>query len=380
MTPQESRKLYPYLDTGMIYMNHAACSPLSTPVVEQLNKYIHQRSVTHVENFFEFLPKFELAGKRLANLLNAEPERIAWRDNVTSGLNLLAQSLNLKKGDRIIINDLEFPANVYPFLNLQKKGIIVDIVKSVNGKVDVEELETYIKPETKLLSISQVQFLSGYRANLTKIGALCKANDILFCVDAIQGVGAVRIDVKEAQIDFLAGGTQKWLMGMQGLGYIYITQELQKKIDPAFVGWTSVNDAWNLLEYNLDLKEDASRFQIGTLSNSGLAAIEASLELMEQIGHNTIEKIIIENSLFTAEKLKEYGFTPILENINLKNIAGIITVKVNNAREIFTELMQKNIVLSEREGMIRFSPHYYNTKDEIKEVVKVLSRLQDKFK
>ncbi|MFA8341722.1 MAG: aminotransferase class V-fold PLP-dependent enzyme [Rhodothermaceae bacterium] len=380
MTPQESRKLYPYLDTGMIYMNHAACSPLSTPVVEQLNKYIHQRSVTHVENFFDFLPVFELAGKRLANLINAEPERIAWRDNVTSGLNLLAQSLDLKKGDRIIINDLEFPANVYPFLNLQSKGVIVDIVKSVDGKVDLEEIEACIRPETKLLSISQVQFLSGYRANLKKIGELCKANDIIFCVDAIQGAGAVRIDVKDAQIDFLAGGTQKWLMGMQGVGYLYITKELQEKIEPAFVGWTSVNDAWNLLDYNLDLKDDASRFQIGTLSNSGLAAVEASLALMEEIGHDTIEETVIENALFTANKLEEYGFSPLLKNISKENLAGIVTVKIDNAKEIFDELMKKKIVLSEREGMIRFSPHFYNTKDEIEGVVKILSGLQNKFK
>lgn len=361
-------------------MNHAACSPFSDPVVEQLNKYIHQRSVTHIENYFDFLPVFESARRKLATLLNTETDRIGWRDNVTSGINLLAQSLELKKGDRIIINDLEFPANVYPFLNLQEKGIIVDIVKSIDGKVDVEEIETCIKPETRLLSISQVQFLSGYRANLKKIGELCKANDMFFCVDAIQGAGAVGIDVNEAQIDYLAGGTQKWLMGMQGVGYIYITEKLQEKIKPAFVGWTSVNNAWDLLDYNLDLKDDASRFQIGTLANIGLAALDASLGLMENIGHKEIEKTIIENSLFAAEKLCEYGFTPILKNINKENIAGIITVKIDNAKEIFNELMERKIVLSEREGMIRFSPHYYNTKDEIEEVIKILSELNKKFK
>lgn len=380
MTPQESRKLYPYLETGTIYMNHAACSPYSTPVVDRLNHWIEQRSVTNIENFFEYMPIFESARKRLANLINADEDRISWRDNVTNGINLLAQSLKLKKGDRIILNDLEFPANVYPFLNLQRDGVIVDIVTSKNGKVDVEEIEELIKPETKLVSISQVQFLSGYRANLKAIGELCKANGVMFCVDAIQGVGAVGIDVKDAQIDFLAGGTQKWLMGMQGCGYIYITKELQDKIDPAFVGWISVNNAWDLLDYNLDLREDAGRFQTGTVNNAGVAVVDASLELMEKIGHKNIEKTIVENSIFAADKLQESGYKPILDNINENNIAGIVTVKVEKAKEVFVELVKKKIILSEREGMIRFSPHYYNTKDEIEEVIKILISLDNKFK
>lgn len=179
MLPHEARKYFPFLDKGKIYFNHAAVSPLSTAVTEKIQTYLHQRSEGTIEDFQSFLAESSEAKNKLAKMLNTSSGRIAFVDNTSNGLNILAQGLTWKKGDRILLNDLEFPSNVYPFLNLQQLGIEIDFVKSENGKVAVENILQAITSSTKLLSISFVQFLSGYKANLEELGKICKKK-ILF--------------------------------------------------------------------------------------------------------------------------------------------------------------------------------------------------------
>ncbi|MEW6654592.1 MAG: aminotransferase class V-fold PLP-dependent enzyme, partial [Bacteroidota bacterium] len=296
MTVEKIRSLFPHLDTNQIYFNHAAIGPWCKPVLDRIAEYSAQRSGTMIENYPFFLEKNTNAKSKLGKILNTEPERLAWVDNVSNGLNILANGIEWKTGDRIILNDIEFPANIYPFLNLKRLGVEIDIVKSRNGIVDIDDIEKAITTNTKLVSISYVQFLSGYRADLNAIGELCKSKGIVFCVDAIQAAGVVQIDVKKSQIDFLCGGTQKWLMSSQGLSFICITEELQKRIVQKNVGWTSVNDAWNLLEYNLSLKSSAESFQNGTINALGVCLFDASLDIFLEFGMNNVEKTILENS------------------------------------------------------------------------------------
>ncbi|MFA7419581.1 MAG: aminotransferase class V-fold PLP-dependent enzyme [Melioribacteraceae bacterium] len=372
MTIEQIRSLFPHLETNQVYFNHAAIGPWCKPVLDRINEYAAQRSGGMVENFPFFLEKNASARAKLAKLLGAQTDRLAWVDNVSNGLNVLANGLEWKSGDRIILNDLEFPSNIYPFLNLERLGVEIDIVKSRNGIVDVEDIEKVITPRTKLVSISLVQFLSGYRADINAIGKMCKQREIIFCVDAIQAAGVVEIDVMKSNIDFLAGGTQKWLMSSQGLSYIYLTEELQSKIVQTNVGWTSVNDAWNLLDYNLSLKSSAERFQNGTINVLGVCLFEAALNLFHDFGMENVEKNILENTEYFIDQLVEIGIDPILKNVDRKNRAGIVSFKHEKASELFEFLQSKRIYCAVREGMIRFSPHFYNTKDEIDLAVKEL--------
>ncbi len=374
MTTQEIRKQFPYLTTGKIYLNHAAVSPLPKSVAEEVTAYIHERSETEINNYHAGLEKTANLKQKLAILLSTESERIAFTKSVTDSLNILAQGIEWKRGDRIILNDIEFPANVYPFLNLTNIGVEIDFVKSKNGSIDIEDIEKAITPQTKLLSISFVQFLSGYRADLKTIGELCKKNNIIFSVDAIQGAGVAPLDVKEMQIDFLVGGAHKWLMGLMGLGYLFITEQLQNKIEQKTAGWLSVEDEWNLLDYKLKFKKDATRFHTGTFSMIGITALNASLDFFESVGQKNIHKSILDNTEYFISKLNEIGLNPLLQNVERNNLAGIVTLPINNAEVIFEKLQQKNIVCSLREGMIRFSPHFYNTKDEIDIVVNELKK------
>lgn len=371
----EIRKHFPYLDSGKIYFNHAAISPVSSFVKVELEKFLHERSTTDIDNYEKMVNTVGSLTDRISVMLNAKQARIALTKSVTESLNILAQGIKWEKGDRIILNDIEFPANVYPFLNLKNYGVEVDFVKSKNGEIKIEDIEKLITPKTKLLSISFVQFLSGFRADLETIGELCSKHNIIFSVDAIQGAGVIQLDVEKYKIDFLAGGSHKWLMGLTGLGYLFITEKLQSKLEQKNVGWLSVENEWDLLNYSLELKQTALRFQLGTFSFSGVVALNASLEFFESLGYVNIEDYILQNSKYFLAKLVDEGFKPILHNLPEKNLAGIVTFPVENAEEVFKQLLEKNIVGSLREGMIRFSPHFYNTKEEIDIVVDTLKRL-----
>lgn len=372
MTVGQIRSLFPHLDTNQIYFNHAAIGPWSKPVLDRISEYSSQRSGLMVENFPFFLEKNASAKAKLGKLLGAKQDRLAWVDNVSNGLNILANGIDWHSGDRIILNDIEFPSNVYPFFNLERLGVEIDIVKSRSGIVDAEDIQKAVTPKTRLVSISLVQFLSGYRADINAIGELCKQKGIIFCVDAIQAAGVVEIDVAKSKIDFLCGGTQKWLMSSQGLSYIYLTEELQERITQRNVGWTSVNDSWNLLDYNLSLKSSAERFQNGTINVLGVCLFDASLDLFHGFGMNNVEKQILENSEYFIQQLVEVGVEPVLKKVEKKNRAGIVSFKHEKSNEIFEFLQSKRIYGAVRQGLLRFSPHFYNTKEEIDFVVKEL--------
>lgn len=375
MNIEEVRKLFPHLQTDQIYFNHAALGPWSTLVLDRIKEYMDERSGLNVMNFESFVKWNFSAKEKLAKLLGTSTTRLSWVDNVSNGISILAQGLDWKTGDRIILNDIEFPSNVYPFLNLKKHGVEIDFAKSRNGIVDIEDIEKLITPKTKLLSISMVQFLSGYKADLDEIGKLCKQKGIIFCVDAIQAVGAVKIDLKKSQINFLTGGTQKWLMSSQGLSYFYVTEELQNKIDQKNVGWTSVEDSWNFLNYDLTLRSNAERFQTGTLNAFGIAIFDAALNIFKQLRIENCELRILENTNYFIQRLVDIGIEPLLKNIFIEHLAGIVTFKHKKSKEIFSELEKRKIYCAVREGMIRFSPHFYNTKDEIDKVVNELKSI-----
>ena len=375
MEISEVRKLFPYLQEGIIYFNHASTGPLSTLVTERLNKLLIEKSRDKIDDYSSFLEVVDETKELLSVLINANPDRLAFVDNTSNGLNIIAQSIEWKKGDRILLNDIEFPANVYPFLNLKRLGVEVDFVKSENGIVTADDIINSVKNGTKMISVSFVQFLSGYKIDLEKVGNYCRSNNIVFCVDGIQGIGAANIDVQKSKIDFLSSGTQKWLMGLQGLAFIYITEGLQRKIHPSNLGWLSVNNAWNLLDYKLDLKTSANVFQGGTLNSFGIYALNSSLRLFQEFGFNNVAENVSSNSIYFIDLLIKQGYQPILRNCDKQSIAGIVTYMPENPDQVFENLSKKNIICSLREGQIRFSPHFYNTKEEIDTVVDELKKI-----
>jgi selenocysteine lyase/cysteine desulfurase len=375
MDIQKARSLFPYLKTGKIYFGHASTAPFSTYVADRLKEYIYVRSETVIDDYKTVIKSMETVKAGLAELINSTPDRIAFTDNTNNGINMLAQSVVWKKGDRILLNDIEFPANVYPFMNLKNYGVEIDFVKSHEGIVSAEDIINAITPATRLISVSQVQFLTGYRVDLEIIGKVCKEKGIIFSVDAIQGLGAVRLDVQKSYIDFISCGTQKWLLGLQGLAFIYLSKKLQESMQPKQIGWLSVEDAWNLLDYKLVLKTSADGFQGGTMNYPGIHAMDASLKLLKEFGFDTIEEKIIENSVYFISRLKTLGITPFLADQDKRFLSGIISFKHPDADKIFHELLARDIIGALREGIIRFAPHFYNTTEDIDFVIKALQEI-----
>jgi cysteine desulfurase / selenocysteine lyase len=369
MTIEQIRSLFPYLETGAIYFNHAAVSPLSTPVVAAMQEHLAMRSTGAIDDYNKILRTFATARARTAELINAESDRIAFAENTSTGLNILAQGLQWKHGDEIILNSIEFPSNVYPFLNLKSQGVNIEFVKAHDGIVSAEDIIAAVTPRTKLISISFVQFLTGYRADMQMLGEYCRAHNIIFCVDAIQGLGALRLDVKKCCIDYVSCGTQKWLMSEPGLAFVYLTSELQERLKPAFVGWLSVNNAWDLLNFDLSLKKDATALQTGTTNNIVIAAFAAALGVMDQIPAAEREQIVLDNSEYFIGKLQEAGYKPILAGIDRKYLSGIVSFPHEDAQAVFVKLTKANITCSLRQGIIRFSPHFYNVRDEIDKAI-----------
>ena len=365
----KARNYFPYLKKDLIYFNHASTAPLTTVVKAAIDNLLNDKNEGKIDEYNELLQKVTETKEMLALMLNATSGCIAFTENTSIGLNILAQGIEWKKGDGIILNDVEFPANVYPFLNLQSKGVEIDFVKSKNGIVTAEDIIEAIKSNTKLISVSFVQFLSGYKINLEKLGNVCKEKEIIFSVDGIQGLGALNIDVEKCKIDFISCGTQKWMLGLQGMGFIYTRKELRNKMNVPFAGWLSVDNPWNLLDYELKLKRNANKFQPGTLNTIGIYTLNAALKMFNEFGFENIEQQVIANSAYFINRLVESGFDPVLKNCNEENLSGIVSLKTNDAEEIFNYLLKKNITGAFREGYIRFAPHFYNTQKDIDKVV-----------
>ena len=372
--PDELREDFPHLKSGQIYFNHASCGPMSNPVRIALENLIKHKSKDEINNYSKLVSIASETKKILAEMINCSPDRIAFVDNTTNGINILAQGIKLNKGDRILLNDAEFPANIYPFLNLKSEGIEIDFVNSENGIVTAEDVINSIKPETKLVAISIVQFLSGYRVDLEVIGNYCRQKNIIFSVDGIQGLGAITLDVEKCGIDFLSCGTQKWLLGLEGMAFVYVNKSLQEKIKVTNAGWLAVKDAWNLLDYNLEFRNSASRFQPGTINTFGVYALNASLSLFKKYGFKEIEKSVILNSEHFMNCLNNIGIKLILKDVHKKYFSGIVSFKSQNGEKIFNYLSEKNIICTLRANHIRFSPHFYNNNQEIDKVVDELKK------
>jgi cysteine desulfurase/selenocysteine lyase len=286
----------------------------------------------------------------------------------TEALNVVASGLKLKTGDRVLLNDAEFPANLYPYLNLKRLGVEVDMLHAAAGVVTVEDIEGALTPRTRILGLSAVQFLSGYRADLTAIGSLCRDRGVIFVVDGIQSVGAVQTDVRAMHIDALAAGAQKWQMATQGAGFLYLTAALQEQIQQSHLGWLSVDNPWEFRALDQPLAASARRYEGGSLYMSCLHAMHASVSTLLEFGIGRIEEHL---AALTGILLEEFRTIPDIEAITPQapaRRAGIVSVRSTQpemSKALYDALLRRNITAAVREGCVRFSPHFYNTAEEM---------------
>ena len=373
MQLEDARRQFPHTWTDMIYLNHAAISPLPFVVRDAVDKFMERRALKGIETY-PWAQKIAMRTKGLiAGLIHTKPERIAFVLNTDDGINLLASGIDWKAGGRILLYRYEYPANVYPFLNRKKlNGVEVDFMDPADGRITVDVIKKHLTPKTKLLSVSFVQFLTGFRSDLTAIGKFCKERNIIFAVDAIQGIPHSLINVEESQIDFLACGAHKWLMGTDGTAFIYVSQKAQDLIHQSYMGAASVNNPFNFFDYDTDrIRNDASRYEGGTLNFPGITALNASLNFFQEFGFKEIENRVLEYSAYLISRLMKHGVN-VLTPENPAERAGIVSMEIEQPEEVLQRLEKKNIIAAVRGGKLRLSPHFYNTEEELKMAVNVI--------
>lgn len=361
---RKARRLFPVTKKSL-YLNHAAVSPYSRRVEKAMKGFISARTFNdNVDLYPMIVDAVEGVRKNVATLIGAHPDSIAIVKNTSEGLNILAQSLPWKKGDRIILFEREFPANVYPFINLERLGVQIDFIPERQNRFFIEDVEKAITPGTRLLSVSHVEFLSGFRHDLAALGGLLREKGVIFCVDAIQSAGNTPIDVEPMKIDFMSAGGQKWLMGPKGTGFIYISPALLPRLEPVFAGWLAVNNAWDFFNYRIEWLPSARRFEGGTQNFLGCFGLRESTGLIIETGIGTIAEQIESLAGRLIEGLGERGLEVITPSSACER-AGIVTFCIDDGQSVMDRLAKKNVFIALRDGKLRVSPHFYNTIGDI---------------
>ena len=322
----------------------------------------------------EAFQKLENIRKLIAKMIKAQPAEIAFVPNTSYGLNVAAWGLDLKRGDEILLSDVEFPANVYPWTNLKQKGIKTRFIPSKNKYFDIDNFIKAMNKRTKVLSISFVQYFNGFRNDLEAIGRICEEKDIFFVVDGIQGIGAVDLDVNKCRIDCLACGGQKWLLSSLGTGFLFLSSQAKRRVKPSFFGWMGVDwklDFADLLKFNLKPFSSARKFEVGTYPYSLLWSMHSSLQLLSRIGIRNIEGHNLELLDVLVDFLKDSPYR-IERSLEAKHRSSILSFSGKNIRRMYEKLIKNRIMVSFREGAIRVAPHFYNTKEEINKLIELL--------
>ncbi len=354
---------------NLIYLNHAAVAPLprrSAVAMQGLAEEALQFGSLHYDRWMDTYENLRVAAARL---IGAGRGEIALVKNTSEGISMVAEGLDWHPGDRIVAFREEFPANYYPWVRLEGNRCSVDWL-SVHDPL--ERIETACEG-AKLLSISFVQYLSGFRANLKAIGEICRRHRCFFLVDAIQGLGAFPLDVEACHIDALAADGHKWLLGPEGCGILYVRASRQDSIFPQEFGWTNVAGYNDYASRDMTLRQDAGRYECGTLNTIGCFGLRASMELLLEAGVERIAEAVqgLADRLAAGAIGKGYQ---ILGDRTAENGAGIIAIQKPgvDSRKVVHDLKQKGIIAAPRQGWVRLSPHFYISPEEIDRVTEAL--------
>jgi cysteine desulfurase / selenocysteine lyase len=349
------------------YLNHAATAPLGDHVRIAIEQLIARRQREPFDHIRRDLGQIQRRFReRAASLIGAaRSDEIVVMPNTAAGINTAANSLPLVAGDNLIILDGDYPANIYPWHNLAHRGIEVRQIQQRDGGLDLEILEASIDRRTRVIALSSVMFASGFRNDLMAVGQICRERGIFFVVDAIQSVGVLPVDVQAWQVDMLACGSQKWLLGEWGAGFLYCRRELlDQLVAGAYVGTYSVVDPLNYLDYNFTLQPRAERFNIGSQNWVGIAALDASMGLLLEVGVDQIsERVLALTDLLIAD-LQRLGYQ-IRSLLDPARRSGIIVIALPDAEAAYARLLLNGVVGAVRGGGLRFSPHFYNSEEDV---------------
>jgi cysteine desulfurase / selenocysteine lyase len=372
LTPQEMRALYP-ITSHYAYLDHAAIAPLATPVRSTMDVFLGRMTEEpfdrpHWERF-----RSQVRG-RIAELVSAGPESIAFTKSTTAALGLVAAGLEWEAGDNIVGVDREFPANIYPWMGLKRKGVELRLYRPQQGRIDLKALVRLCDQRTRMLAISAVQFWSGFRTDLAALGAALKSRDILLVVDAMQAVGAMRMDLAAAPVDFLCAGAQKWLLGPIGIGFAYIGPRMLERLAPVAIGADSVVEESEYIEYDLTFKPDARRFEEAAPNYPGILGMGAAVNLLLRAGPAAVEGAVLRLADRLRDELPRRGYELVFKPTLPSERSGIVSFRHPRMvpAELHARLREAGVIIALRSDFLRASPHYYNSDEDLDRLLEAL--------
>jgi len=347
-------------NSKIVNFDNAALSFLPKKSQDSISNF-NERRTKYGPDYSEYWKKVEEVRWQIAKKINANEDEIFFIQNTSMGINFVANAIEIKRGDNVIITDLEFPSNVYPWFNLKKKGVEVRISKNTDGEYSVDQFNELIDKNTKAISISWVIASNGTVLDIKSIGKLCKSKGINFIVDGIQGLGALPIDVNNINCDFFISGFYKWMLGPDGLAFVYIKKELLEKLNIPWIGWAGMKDKFNYSQFKFEPVNKAKKFETGNMNFSAFYGLYETLKLTEGYEFLIYEKIkeltvYLRNNLMTNSNVELRS--------NCKTISGITLFKTDRDEIVKQRLKENRIAFSYRNG-IRVSPHFYNSKKQI---------------
>lgn len=373
------RELFP-ICREKIFLAHAAVTALPAFVADAVCAHT-RRAAEHFENFSEQLREIKEVRQACANFIGAQPEEIALLGPTSLGLSLFANGLPWREGDEVLCYAGDYPANVYPWIDLRRRGVTVRYLEpAAPGEITPELVAAALSPRTKLVALASAHFFSGYRIDVEAIGRLLHERNVLFSLDAIQTLGAFPLDVERGHVDFLSADAHKWMLGPLAIGIVYVRKERFELLRPTLLG------AWNVISPNFNALDEvrfvatAQRYEPGVLNMAGIAGMKAGVDFFLELGPAPIAQRLLELKAYLLQQIEPLGFH-VLGAREGDNASSITTVRHATASSttLFAALERAGVVASlrhdrENRDYLRFSPHVYNTEAEIDAVANVLRR------
>lgn len=355
------------------YFDHAAVAPISLPAAQALRAWVREAAEEGDTAWLNWARQLKKARTSAAELIGAAEDEIALVPNTTAGINLVAEGFPWQAGDNVVTLDDEFPANVYPWLHLESRGVETRRATTTDGQIDLGQLAALCDERTRVVSVSWVGYANGCRRDLRIISEIARQHDAIFLVDAIQGLGVFPLNVAEMNIDCLSADGHKWLLGPEGAGIAYVSRGCLDRLRPIGVGWNSVVHASNFSHIELALKPSAARYEGGSHNMAGFLALGASLELLLSLGVENIAAAVLDFTDQAVEGLQGLGAvirSPWLPDER----SGIVSFELpgRDPSSLFKYCLTKNVALNCRAGRLRISAHAYNDQQDLERLIDAL--------
>jgi cysteine desulfurase/selenocysteine lyase len=359
------------LDPTLCHLNHAAVGPWPRRTAEAVARFAEENRLLGSLHYPQWLATERRLRERLAGLIGAESAAdIALAKNTSEALSMIAYGLTWEPGDEIVGIAQEFPSNRVVWESLTEQGVAWSAL-DLDGSSDPEaDLLALCTPRTRMIAVSWVQYARGLRLDLERIGAFCRSKGILFCVDAIQGLGALPFDLARAEVDFVVADGHKWMLGPEGVALLYVRPALRPGLALRQFGWHMLEHSGDFDRLNWQPAEDARRFECGSPNLLGIHALEASLSLIEEVGIKQVWSQLEERTAHLIDGIDRHGLE-LLSPRESEQRAGIVTFRVPGtpSSELYTGLMKRRVLCAQRGGGIRFSPHFYTPVEVIDRAV-----------